>query len=233
MRIVNGFLVFGILTTLLNAVDFDKRLEMSYVNTAGNSTTSTFSGKVEIDAQLNEDQEIKTKGTYLNSKNDEKTSADKFDLELDYNHMIGDRLYTYLGANYIKDKLSDYESRLNIGPGLGYKFINTDIEVLDIQGGLDYAFDRYTNGEKDDYFAPRTQVVYKYKIRENIQLKQMFSYLVSLEDTKKYFFTSESGVAVKMLENLSLGASYRIDYVNQTQKKNTDRKFLTSLIFDF
>ena len=36
-----------------------------------------------------------------------------------------------------------------------------------------------------------------------------------------------------MTKNLSLGVSYRIDYVNKTEKENTDKKFLTSLIMDF
>ncbi|MFW2516895.1 DUF481 domain-containing protein, partial [Aliarcobacter butzleri] len=63
--------------------------------------------------------------------------------------------------------------------------------------------------------------------------KQMFSFLISSEDSEKYFFTSESSLYLKMIENISLGISYRIDYVNHTEKENTDRKFLTSLIIDF
>jgi putative salt-induced outer membrane protein len=61
----------------------------------------------------------------------------------------------------------------------------------------------------------------------------MLSFLISSEDGEKYFFTSESSLNLKMIENISLGISYRIDYVNQTEKENTDRKFLTSLIIDF
>ncbi|EFU69043.1 conserved hypothetical protein, partial [Aliarcobacter butzleri JV22] len=128
---------------------------------------------------------------------------------------------------------SDYDYRLNIGPGFGYKFINDDIQTLDIQAGLDYAFDKYENGKKDEYIAPRTETNYRYRINDNMQFKQMLSFLISSEDTEKYFFTSESSLNLKMIENISLGISYRIDYVNQTEKENTDRKFLTSLIIDF
>lgn len=53
--------------------------------------------------------------------------------------MINEKLYSYMGINYINDELSDYDYRLNIGPGFGYKFINDDIQTLDIQAGLDYA----------------------------------------------------------------------------------------------
>ena len=45
--------------------------------------------------------------------------------------------------------------------------------------------------------------------------------------------SSETSMGVRMTKNLSLGVSYRIDYVNKTEKENTDKKFLTSLIMDF
>lgn len=37
----------------------------------------------------------------------ENTSANKYNVELDYNHMINEKLYSYMGINY-KDQLSDY-----------------------------------------------------------------------------------------------------------------------------
>ena len=61
----------------------------------------------------------------------------------------------------------------------------------------------------------------------------MFNYLVSLEDYDKYFMASDTSLSVKMTDNLSLGVSYRVDYVNQTTKVNADKKLLTSLIVDF
>ncbi|MBL3519010.1 DUF481 domain-containing protein [Aliarcobacter lanthieri] len=231
-NILKILLILSIVFSFSNAVDMDRRLELSYINTSGNTDTSSLSGKLGVNAKFDE-REIKAKGSILRSKDNNKKSANKYELSLDYDHMIGDRLYTYLGAFYVNDEFSDYDSRLNIGPGLGYKFIYTDDEVLDLQGGFDYAIDKFDNGKKDEYVASKVELNYKYKIKENIEFKQMLSYLASMEDSKKYFVTSETGIAVKMMDNFSLGASYRLDYVNYTEKKKTDKKFLTSLIFDF
>lgn len=74
---------------------------------------------------------------------------------------------------------------------------------------------------------------YKYKIKENIEFRQMLSYLFSSNSTNRYFVKSETGVYVKMIENLSLGINYKLDYVNKTEKKKLDRKFMTSLVYDF
>ena len=211
----------------------DKHLELSYVETSVNTNTTTFSSKLQGIAALSDTESIKAKGSILYSESDENTSANKYNIELDYNHMINEKLYSYMGINYIKDQLSDYDYRLNIGPGLGYKFLEDEIQTIDIQGGLDYASDRYKNGTKDNYLAGKTELNYKYKFSENLEFKQMLSYLASFEDSEKYFIVSDSALEVNMTKNLSLGISYGLDYTNQTEKEKLDKKFLTSLIVDF
>ena len=89
------------------------------------------------------------------------------------------------------------------------------------------------DGSKDNYLAGRGELNYKYRFSENVEFKQMISYLSSFEDGKKYFAVSDSAIGVKMTQNLSLGVSYNMDYTNKTEKEKLDTKFLTSLIVDF
>ena len=233
MKLINKICILSLITSSSFALSFDKHLELSYVQTSGNSNTSTFSAKLEATTKIDEDSNFRAKGSVLYSENDENTSANKYNIELDYNHMINEKLYSYMGINYIKDELSDYDYRLNMGPGLGYKLIEDEIQTVDIQGGLDYAYDKYKTGTKDNYLAGRTELNYKYKFSENLDFKQMISYLASFEDANKYFVVSDSSLEVNMTKNLSLGVSYNMDYTNQTEKEKLDKKFLTSLIVDF
>jgi putative salt-induced outer membrane protein len=232
-KIVSKICILSILASTSYALNIDKHLELSYVQTSGNSNTSTFSTKLEATTVLSENSNFRAKGSMLYSENDSNTSANKYDVELDYNYMLSQNLYSYIGVNYLKDQLSDYDYRINAGPGIGYKFLDTTEETIDLQGGLDYAFDKYTDGIKDEYVASRAEIDYRYRFNESVQFKQMVNYLVSLEDNDKYFMASESSLNVKMSKNISLGVSYRLDYVNQTKKEHTDRKMLTSLIVDF
>lgn len=233
MKFLNNFFIIGLITTSSYSLDIDKHLELSYVQTSGNTNTTTFSSKLEGTAALSDTESIKAKGSILYSESDENTSANKYNVELDYNQMINEKLYSYIGINYIKDQLSDYDYRLNIGPGLGYKFLEDEIQTIDIQGGLDYAYDKYNNGLNDNYLAGRTELNYKYKFSQSVEFKQMLSYLASFEDSEKYFAISDSTIGVKMTQNLSLGVSYNMDYTNKTEKERLDRKFLTSLIINF
>ena len=233
MKLLDKFSIIVLLSTAGYSIDVDKHLELSYVQTSGNTNTTTFSSKLQGIAALSDTESIKAKGSILYSESDENTSANKYNVELDYNHMINEKLYSYMGINYIKDQLSDYDYRLNIGPGLGYKLLEDEIQTIDIQGGLDYAYDKYNDGLKDNYLAGRTELNYKYTFSQSIEFKQMLSYLVSFEDGEKYFAVSDSAIGVKMTQNLSLGVSYNMDYTNKTEKEKLDTKFLTSLIIDF
>ena len=233
MKFLNNFSIIVLLSTASYSIDVDKHLELSYVQTNGNTNTTTFSSKLQGIAALSDTESIKAKGSILYSESDENTSANKYNVELDYNHMINEKLYSYMGINYLKDELSDYDYRLNIGPGLGYKILEDEIQTIDIQGGLDYAYDKYNDGLKDNYLAGRTELNYKYTFSQSIEFKQMLSYLVSFEDGEKYFAVSDSAIGVKMTQNLSLGVSYNMDYTNKTEKEKLDTKFLTSLIIDF
>lgn len=233
MNLLSKFSIIVLLSTSGYSIDVDKHLELSYVQTSGNTNTTTFSSKLQGTAALSDTESIKAKGSMLYSENENKTSANKYNIELDYNHMINEKLYSYAGISYIKDESSDYDYRLNMGPGLGYKLLEDDTQTIDIQGGLDYANDKYKNGTKDNYIAGKTELNYKYSFSQNLQFKQMLSYLGSFEDGDKYFIVSDSSLEVNMTKNLSLGISYGLDYTNQTEKENLDKKFLTSLIVDF
>lgn len=208
-------LILPILLNFATAVENEGKVELSYVNTSGNTQTTTLAADAEVKSKI-DDIELKFKGSIIKSKDNNEESANKYELELQSSYMFTDNFYTYLGVNYVKDEFSDYDSRLNIGPGLGYKFINTDEHLLDIKTGVDYSLDKYENGKKNEYAASKFELNYKYKIKEDVEFKQMVNYLVSMEDSEKYFVTSESSVNVKMVGNLSLGVSYKVDYTNQT-----------------
>ena len=131
MKFLNNFSIIVLLSTASYSIDVDKHLELSYVQTNGNTNTTTFSSKLQGIAALSETESIKAKGSILYSESDENTSANKYNVELDYNHMINEKLYSYMGINYIKDQLSDYDYRLNIGPGLGYKVLEDEIQTFE------------------------------------------------------------------------------------------------------
>lgn len=211
----------------------DNHLELSFVQTSGNTDSTTVSGKIETQKYITPIDIVKAKASILYSSSDGDTNANKYNLELDYNHMLNENLYSYVGGTYVNDELSDYDYRLNIGPGFGYKLINNNVHKLDVELGVDYAYDNYAYESNEWYLAGKTELNYSYNIQNNIKFQQMLNYLLSMKKAGRYFAASESSFVVKMIENLSMAVTYRLDYANETNQEKLDKKLLTSVIYDF
>jgi len=230
----NNIIKISLITALsISAYAADNHVELSFVQSSGNTESTTFSGKVQTAINLTAVDIVKAKATVLYSKADGDTDANKYTLELDYNRMLNKNLYTFLSADYVNDEFSDYDYRINIGPGLGYKILDNDIHKLDAQLAAVYAFDKFEDSSKEEYVAAKPEVNYRYNIQSNIQFNQMVNYLQSLKDSGTYFAASESSLSLKVMENLSMALTYRLDYTNETSEDKWDKKFLTSVIYDF
>ena len=103
MRFLNHLSIIVLISSSSYALNVDKHLELSYVETSGNTNTTTFSSKLEGTTAFNDTESLKAKGSILYSENEKNTSANKYNIELDYNHMINQKLYSYVGINYIKE----------------------------------------------------------------------------------------------------------------------------------
>ena len=54
MKLLSKFSILILITNLSYALDVDKHLELSYVQTSGNTNTTTFSSKLQSSTALNE-----------------------------------------------------------------------------------------------------------------------------------------------------------------------------------
>ncbi len=241
LLVVNSVVVLGMLGSV-NAADdksgkWQTHLELSYVATSGNTDTQTFSSKAEIkkEEKINR-YYIKFDGLY--AKNDDKESANKWNLNGRWERTISEKMFGFLTANYLADKFSGYDYRLSIGPGLGYNFIKNEKHQLKGLATLSYYYDKFSSGTKssDKYSAGDFALNYRWQILQNLKFKFDGNYIVSFDNTDKYFVNAEAGIESKISGNISLGVSYKVAYQNKlpsSSLKHTDTTFLTSLIIDF
>jgi putative salt-induced outer membrane protein len=213
-------------------------VEMSYVSTNGNTDTQTFS--VKLESKLEKDINryfVKFSGLYAKS-NDQET-ASQWLLNGRWEKILTKKMFAFVDATYLADKFSGYDYRLSIGPGIGYDFVKSAKHDLKGLFSVLYYYDNYIEGSpdsSDSYVAGKGEINYRWLIRENLKFKEDANFIISFNDTDKYFLNSETGIETKINSNISLGVSYRIAYQNQLPSpdvKHTDTTFLTSLIIDF
>lgn len=213
----------------------DTHVELSYVQTGGNSDTTTFAAKAKTKQVIDDRSWVKAKLDAMYGSSNGVNSSNKYEIDANYNRTIDAKLYYYMDVNYKEDKFSGFDYKVTVGPGIGYEVLKDEIKTLDIKVGVNYAKDVLDNGDSTDYASANTEAEYTHKISDTVNFTQLLKYAVSMDDTENYTATSETGVAVKMSDKMSLGVSYKYDYANiiAVGKDHADTKFLTSLIIDF
>ncbi len=232
--ILAGVLVPGV---ALAEAGWKSRAELSYTRTGGNSDTEALAGKLEtgLDAGANR-YAAKASGLYGETEGDQ--TASRWTAEGRYERLLTERLFGFLSVGYLKDTFAGYDTRLEVGPGVGYDVLKLPDHDLKVMLGVLWNYDNFANGDEgsDTYLSGKAAGDYEWRISEGLTFKQYLDYSVSFDDTDVYFINSESSLAVQMAENLALGVSYIVNYQNQPPAPGADHvdtKFMTSLVVDF
>lgn len=239
-----------LLTQAANAQEEDPNAwqthtELSYINTQGNSDTSSFAleskAKKAWDAHA-----LRAMLAAYYSEDNGVESKNKWQTEINYDYSFSKRLsFNYL-VGYIDDKFSGFDFQFYTGPGVGFKAINTKDHKLNTQANILYAIDDIedsidavtllvVNGPIERYASWKAGMDYSWQIVKSTKFTQDLTVRGSMEEAQNYFATSKTAIATKINSSLSLGVSYKVDYVNQppADKEYTDRTFMTSLIIDY
>ncbi|EDP76413.1 Putative salt-induced outer membrane protein-like protein [Hydrogenivirga sp. 128-5-R1-1] len=210
-------------------------IELSYVNTSGNTNTQTLSEKLEIKWE-GEANRFFLKNSALYATQEDKETANRIDVSGRWERLITERFFGFLTTGYERDKFSGYTYKWNGGPGVGYDLLKTERHELKTLLSVLYYYNRIEDDGIDNYTTFKAEVYYRWSILENLKLKEDINYIANLSDTKTYFVNSDASLEVKVNEHISLGVGYKVAYQNKPPSpdvKRTDTTFSTSLIVDF
>lgn len=186
--------------------------ELSFVDTGGNSDTQTVSAKNLLKYQFSPKLTGTWKAGALSGKTDNERNAERFFTELRLDYALSERLYSYVNGGWLKDKFAGVSSRYYAGPGLGYKFLNGPRNFLAGEAGLNYVIEEYTNDTDRDYLGGRLFGLYEYHFNKKNKFTQSLEYLHDFDESTNYLINSETAVISALNGNLSLKASYIVNY---------------------
>ena len=209
-------------------------VEVSYVNTSGNTSTQTFSGKFELKGE-NEANRFLFNTGFLHSRDDGEDKANRLNSEMRYEHVFSGRLFGFVGTGYLRDTFAGYEHRISAGPGLGVDLLKGEVHTLKGLLSSEYVYELFAtkDGGSDDFVTAKLGVSYGWKIKENIVYALAVNSSLSLKDTEKYYINAEISLNVSVSETISIGMRYMLNYQNLVPAsgiEHTDTSFLTSLI---
>ena len=169
---------------------------------------------------------------YLQSENDNVTSADRFLVGYKLDWKLTDYSYVWGEIRYEQDDFSSYDNQMTGSTGYGRHVINNDVQTLDLEGGIGFRSSELISGETQDEVVFRGALFYAYNISETASFHQDVIVLAGSDNTS---IDSKTALRAKIAGNISAEAAYILkhntDVLPGTDK--TDSLTALSVVYGF
>ncbi len=210
--------------------------EFSFVNTTGNTKTTSMAGKNLLAYKFTPKLVGSWKLGGLYSRDKGRTTAENFATELRFDHLYTERIYTYALAGWNKDRFGGIDQRLYGGVGAGYKILVGPRHFLLGEAGLNYTMEEYTDGTDSGFITGRAFAKYEYAITKKNRFTQSLEYLYDFSDSDHYKVNSETAVVAALTDTFSLKAGYTVRFDHKPVPaglKRTDTLMSVALVANF
>ena len=242
MRFSTLALVFAILTicftsglTSLSIADpWTDQAELSFIDTGGNTETTSLSVKNTLKGPLSGKLALTWSLSGLLSETDGVTTAEQYFTEIRLDYSISERFYGFGLGNWKQDKPAGLDSRTSLGLGAGYKILTGPVHELSGEAGVNQVSEEFTDSTDDDYTSGRLFGGYAWNLSESSKLTQTLEYLTDMDDSNNNQTNTETAYTSTLSDLLSLKTSYNMQYDNDPPAgfKKTDTKLGVTLVFN-
>ncbi len=163
-------------------------------------------------------------------------TEDQYMIYGEYDRFITDKWFTGGRASFESDDIADLDSRIKVGPYVGYQFHESDPLNLSTRVGLDYIADEFENGDSEEDIAASWGLNYDQKFfQDRVQAFYKHDVSVPLGDTNGFLYDGEAGVRFPIAEILTGTAQIDFDWDNDPAPgiEEGDTKYSLKLGYDF
>lgn len=220
LRVISMIMVFSVPVSAIAQEEPEQpwsgKATLGYLATSGNTENSTLNTGVEVGFASGEWQHIATALAISASENDNST-AEAYEMGWKTERNLSDRSFLFGRLNWRKDLFSGYDTQFSQTLGYGYRLIETDTHLLNLEAGAGARQSELQDGTKENETIFRGGAYYKWLFSETAEFRQDLTTEAGSENT---YLESVTAVSAKLLGDLALVASFTI-------KHNTDVPALT------
>jgi putative salt-induced outer membrane protein len=222
------------LAGISSADPWTDQAELSFVDTGGNTETTSLSAKNILKGPLSGKLALTWSLSALLAETDDVITAEQYITEARLDYSISERFYGFGLVNLKQDEPAGLDSRTSIGLGAGYKFLTGPVHELAGEAGLNQVAEEFTDGTDNDYTSGRMFAGYAWNLSESSKFTQTVEYLADLDDSGNYQTNTETAYISTVSEVLSLKTSFDTQYDNDPPAgfKKTDTKLGVTLVFN-
>jgi putative salt-induced outer membrane protein len=186
--------------------------EFSFVNTTGNTDTTSLAGKNLLEYRFTPGATGSWKVGALYSEDDGRTTAESYSTELRFDRLYTGKSYFYVLGGWSKDRFAGIDHRYYGGGGVGRKFLYGPKHFLAGEVGLNYTREDYVDGSDSDFPTGRTFGKYEYAFTEKNRFLQTLEFLYDFSDSSHFKLNSETALVAALTDVFSLKAGYTVRY---------------------
>jgi putative salt-induced outer membrane protein len=152
-----------------------------------------------------------------------------------YDRNIHPRVFLNLFNDYENNRFADLDLRVTVGGGLGYHTIKTERTRLDLLGGGNYAYEKFSTPETRNSGEIYWGNDWTYRLSKVAALSQTFRMFNNMTETGEYRINFDIG----MVTNLNTWLAWQLTYSDRYQSnpvgglKQNDMLFTTGLRVTF
>jgi putative salt-induced outer membrane protein YdiY len=163
------------------------------------------------------------------------TTANTFGGAIAYSHNLTPRLYGFGMFTGLYDDLQDLNERLSPNGGLGYHVIASKVTTLDLQGGIGYTYENYSNGTINNYINATVGEILTHNFNATTTVTQNLFFYPYLNDPGNYRGVGSIGLASKFYKALTWNLNFSDIYNSKPipGKKDNDLVLTTGLGITF
>ncbi len=176
------------------------------------------------------------------SKDSKEKTTDRWEVEGQHDHFWRSAFYTYENARYEEDDIAGLNSRIRLGLGGGYqwldnrKFDRTGTWSFSQEAGVAWISNDYRvkdSSADESYASPRYAHHLKYlpKWNPGVEGFHNLEYYPQLEDFENYLMRADVGFTTKIVLSLDLLAKIEWDYNSRPSvgRKSSDVRYIVGL----
>lgn len=209
--------------------------ELSYVQTSGNSKTSTISAKNLFNYDWQK-AALELVAGGLGTKSGASVTAEQYNASEKISWKLSGKNYTFEKVAWDKNRFAGIKDRWDLGVGLGRHLLESADNQLFAELGVGYIFeDRMPGSENTSFGTWRGYAKYIRTLSPTANASQDLEYLGNLKESDGYRMNAETALVASINSHFSLKASHVWKFVNSPSAgfRKTDTMNMLSLIVNY
>ncbi len=217
--------------SLATAAEWKSNLELGYVQTSGNTETSSMNTKGKA-IRDGETWRTTVQASALNATDAKRTIAEKYAISAQEDWKISESGFLFGRIAFDTDRFGGFKKRTSETLGYGFDILKTDERQWNAEIGGGARQTELTTGEKTSNVVVRAATFYNWKISKTATFSQE---LKSEGGKDGYVSNSVTSLLNQVSGNLSSKVSYAVQHTSKVPvgTKKLNKELSASLVFSY